>query len=330
MSIRIAGTGSYVPDRILTNADLEKMVETSDEWIRTRTGIEERHIAAPDQPTSDLAYHASLKALEMAGITGADLDAIIVATITPDYVFPSTGCVLQDRLGAKGAFCFDLEAACSGLLYSLEVACALMKTHPNRYRHVLVIGAEKLSCITDWTNRNTCVLFGDGAGAVVLESSDDAAVPDCLIASDLHSDGSYTEILKLPAGGSRIPTSAETVANHQHFIHMAGKEVFKLAVNAMVSAGRQVLEDSGIAPEAIKLVIPHQANSRIIHAVAPRLGVPEERVFINVNKYGNTSAASIGICLDEAARGGLIEHGDYVLLTAFGGGLTWGALLIRY
>ncbi len=329
MSIRIAGTGSYVPERILTNADLEKMVETNDEWIRTRTGIEERHLAADNEATSDMAYEAGRRALEMAGIRGEDLDAIIVGTITPDHVFPSTGCILQQRFGAEGAFCFDLEAACSGLLFSLEVAHSLMKAN-KRYRRVLVCGAEKLSCITDWTDRNTCVLFGDGAGAVVLESSDDAAVPDCLIASDLHSDGSYTEILKLPAGGSRIPTSAETVANHQHFIHMAGKEVFKLAVNAMVSAGRQVLEDSGIAPEAIKLVIPHQANSRIIHAVAPRLGVPEERVFINVNKYGNTSAASIGICLDEAARGGLIEHGDYVLLTAFGGGLTWGALLIRY
>ena len=329
MSIRIAGTGSYVPDRILTNADLEKMVETSDEWIRTRTGIEERHIAAPDQPTSDLAYHASLKALEMAGITGADLDAIIVATITPDYVFPSTGCVLQDRLGAKGAFCFDLEAACSGLLYSLEVACALMKTHPNRYRHVLVIGAEKLSCITDWTNRNTCVLFGDGAGAVMLEN-DGTDEPDCLVASDLHSDGGYGEILKMPAGGSRAPASKETVEAREHFIHMEGKEVFKLAVNAMVNAGKNVLEEAGITPDEVNLVITHQANSRIIYAVAPRLGVPDERVYLNINHYGNTSAASIGLCLDEAVRSGRIKKGDNVLLTAFGGGLTWGAMLLKF
>ncbi len=328
MSIRIAGTGSYIPERILTNADLEKMVETNDEWIRTRTGIEERHLAAADEATSDLAYEAGRRALEMAGIKGEELDAIIVGTITPDHVFPSTGCILQNRFGAEGAFCFDLEAACSGLLFSMEVAHSLMKAN-KRYKRVLVCGAEKLSCITDWTDRNTCVLFGDGAGAVVLENTGDDG-NDCLIASDLHSDGGYTDILILPAGGSRMPASAETVENHQHFIHMAGKEVFKLAVNAMVSAGKKVLDDAGVSPDEIKLVIPHQANNRIISAVAPRLGVPDERVYVNVNKYGNTSAASIGICLDEAARGGLIQRGDYVLLTAFGGGLTWGALLIRY
>ncbi len=329
MSIRIAGTGSYVPERILSNADLEKMVETNDEWIRTRTGIEERRIAAPDQSTGDMAYEACRRALEMAGLEGKDVDAIIVGTITPDFVFPSTGCVLQQRLGAEGAFCFDLEAACSGLLYSLEVAYSLMKTHPKRYRRVLVCGAEKLSCITDWTNRNTCVLFGDGAGAVLLESTAEEG-PDCLIASDLHSDGSYGEILKMPAGGSRTPASKESVENHLHYIHMEGKEVFKLAVNAMVGSGKNVLEEAGITADEVKLVIPHQANSRIILAVAPRLGVPEERVFINLNRYGNTSAASIGICLDEAFRGGRIQKDDYVLLTAFGGGLTWGAILLKF
>lgn len=329
MSIRIAGTGSYVPERILNNADLEKMVETNDEWIRTRTGIEERRIASAEQATSDLAYEACRKALEAGGVEGKDLDAIIVGTITPDYVFPSTGCVLQHRLGAEGAFCFDLEAACSGLLYSIEVAYSLMKTHPKRYRRVLVCGAEKLSCITDWTNRNTCVLFGDGAGAVLLENTE-AEGPDCVVATDLHSDGNYGEILKMPAGGSRIPASKESLEAHQHFIHMEGKEVFKLAVNAMVGSGKKVLEEAGITPDEVKLVIPHQANTRIILAVAPRLGVPDERVYMNINRYGNTSAASIGICLDEAFRAGRIAKGDYVLLTAFGGGLTWGAILLKF
>lgn len=328
MGIKIKGTGSYIPERVLHNTDLEKMVETSDEWIRTRTGIEERHLAAADEATSDMAYAAGCRALEMAGFPGTELDAIIVGTITPDHIFPSTGCILQNRFQAEGAFCFDLEAACSGLLFSLEVAHSLMRTN-KRYRRVLVCGAEKLSCVTDWKDRNTCVLFGDGAGAVVLENTDDDE-GDCLIASDLHSDGGYTDILKLPAGGSRLPASPETVANRQHFIHMAGKEVFKFAVNSMVGSSRIVLDEAGISPDQVKLMIPHQANRRIISAVAPRLGVPAERVFVNVNKYGNTSAASIGICLDEAARGGRIEHGDYVLLTAFGGGLNWGALLLRY
>lgn len=328
MSIRIAGTGSYVPDRVLTNADLEKMVETSDEWIRTRTGIEERRIAAPDQATSDMAYAAGCRALEMAGVKGEELSAIIVGTITPDHVFPSTGCLLQRRFGAPGAFCFDLEAACSGLLYSLEVAYSLMKVH-RKYKYVLVCGAEKLSCITDWTDRNTCVLFGDGAGAVLLENTDDDG-PDCLVASDLHADGGYADILTMPAGGSRMPSSEETVRNRMHSIRMAGKETFKLAVPSMVSASRKVLEEAGVSPSEVKLVVPHQANQRIIRAVAQRLDISEDRVFENISHYGNTSAASIGICLDEIVRGKLIERGDYVLLTAFGGGLTWGAILLRY
>ncbi len=328
MSIRIAGTGSYLPERILTNADLEKMVETSDEWIRTRTGIEERRLAAPEQATSDLAYAAGCRALEMAGIDGTRLSAIIVGTITPDHVFPSTGCILQRRFGAAGAFCFDLEAACSGLLYSMEVAYSLMKTN-KKYKYVLVIGAEKLSCITDWTDRNTCVLFGDGAGAVLLENSEEEG-PDCVLASDLHADGNYADILTMPAGGSRMPSSEETVRERQHSIRMAGKETFKLAVPSMVSSSKKVLEDAGVAPSEIKLVVPHQANQRIIHAVAQRLDVPEERVYENIRFYGNTSAASIGICFDEIVRGGLIERGDKVLLTAFGGGLTWGAMLLRF
>lgn len=326
MGIRIKGIGAYVPDKILTNLDLEKMVETSDEWIRTRTGIEQRRIAAPEQATSDLAYEAGLKALDKAGIAATELDAIIVATISPDHVFPSTGCILQHRLGAGNAMCFDLEAACSGFLYSLEVGFSLMKAN-RKYRNVLVVGAEKLSSMVDWQDRNTCVLFGDGAGAVVL-SNDGADTPDFIIGSDLHADGNYTDILNMPAGGSRKPATEETVKNHEHAIKMAGKDVFKLAVNAMVGSSRKVLEESGIAAEQIKWVIPHQANSRIIDAVAQRLDVPNERVYANVNRFGNTSAASIAICLDEIA--GDLKDGDYLLLTAFGGGLTWGAMLVRY
>ncbi|MDD3886809.1 MAG: ketoacyl-ACP synthase III [Victivallaceae bacterium] len=329
MSIVIAGTGSYVPEKILTNADLEKMVETSDEWIRTRTGIEERRIAEPGQASADLAYEAGCRALEAAGITGADLDTIIVATVTPNHVFPSNGCILQAKLGATKAFCFDVEAACSGLLYTLEIGRALLNMIPSR-RYALVIGAEKLSCITDWSDRNTCVLFGDGAGAVVLEKTAETEDGRGIIATDIHSDGNYAEILKMPAGGSRIPATEQTVRDHLHFIKMEGRETFKLAVNAMVSAAKTVMVSAGVASSEIGVVIPHQANLRIINAVAQRLDVPEDRLFVNINKYGNTSAASIGICMDEAIRSGRVKRGDVMLLTTFGGGLTWGAALIRY
>lgn len=327
MGAKIIGTGSYVPDKVLTNADLEKMVETSDEWIKTRTGIEERHIAASDQATSDLAYNAAVRALDMAGISGEELNGIIVASVTPDHVFPNTACILQKRLGSKGAFCFDLEAACSGLLYSIEVARSLMTTNKN-IKYMLIIGGEKLSAITDWSDRNTCVLFGDGAAAVILEncSEDDCSI----VSSSLGADGDYTDILCLPAGGSRNPASAETVAGHQHFIKMAGKDVFKLAVGAMVGACRKVLTDSGVDASQINWLVPHQANYRILTAVAQRLDITEEHVYVNVNRYGNTSAASIGICLDEMVRQNLIKKGDYVLLTAFGGGLTWGAMLLKW
>lgn len=328
MAIRIAGTGSYVPEKVLTNFDLEKMVETNDEWIRTRTGIQERHLAAPGEATSDFAYNAACRAMEMAGITAADLDAIVIATITPDHIFPNTASLLQNRLGAPNAMCFDLSAACSGLLYSLEVAHSLM-TARKKYKHVLVIGAETLSAITDWQDRNTCVLFGDGAGAVILEN-DDTDAEDTLLAADLHADGNYTGVLNLPAGGSRNPATAETVAKRMHYIHMEGKETFKLAVNGMVSASKTVLAEAGVDASQVRLVVPHQANQRIIDAVAQRLDVAPEVVFSNIKSYGNTSAASIGICLDEIVRGKMIDRGDYLLLTAFGGGLTWGALLFRF
>lgn len=328
MGIRIKGTGSYLPEKILTNFDLEAMVDTSDEWIRTRTGICERHLAAPDQATSDLAVIASERALGMAGVGGGELDAIVVATITPDHVFPSTGCMLQRRLGAGGALCFDLVAACSGLLYSLETAYSLMKVNPGKYRKVLVAGAEKLSSIVNWDDRSTCVLFGDGAGAVVLVN-DGSDSPDFMVASDLHADGNYADILIMPAGGSRHPASEETVRSHEHTIHMEGKDVFKLAVNGMVGACRKVLSTAQVDASGIRWVIPHQANSRIISAISQRLEVPAERVYRNIERCGNTSAASIGICLDEITRGGEVRDNDFLLLTAFGGGLTWGAMLVR-
>ena len=327
MGIKILGVGSYVPEKVLTNFNLEKMVDTSDEWIKTRTGIEQRRIATPDQATSDLAYEAAIRALKAADIEAAELDVVIVASITVDQVFPSTACILQHKLGAKNAFCFDLEAACSGLLYSLEVANSLLLAN-SKYKNILVIGAEKLSSIVDWEDRNTCVLFGDGAGAVVLGRH--RGNDNCIVASDLGSDGQYTEILQIPAGGSRMPTSAETVANKQHYITMAGNEVFKLAVNAMVHSCKKVLKEAGITADDVKWLVPHQANYRILRAVASRLNIPEDEVYMNVNRYGNTSAASIGLCLDEIARENKAEKGDYLLLTAFGGGLTWGALLIKW
>ena len=327
MGIKIIGTGSYAPDKVLTNEDLEKMVETNDEWIRTRTGICQRHIASPEQACSDLAEKAARRALEMANVAPEELNAIIVATITPDHIFPSTACLLQHRLGATKAFGFDLEAACSGLIFSLETARGLMAVN-KKYKYVLVIGADKLSSVVNWEDRNTCVLFGDGASAVLLENR--PGEDDCFLASDMGVDGNSLDILSLPAGGSRNPASVQTVNDKMHYIHMAGRDVFKLAVNAMVTSCRKVLEEANVSIDQVRWLIPHQANERIMKAVAQRLPLAEERVFMNIAKYGNTSAASIGICIDEMKRSGQVEPGDYVLLTAFGGGLTWGAILIRW
>lgn len=327
MGIVISGIGAYVPEKVLTNADLERMVETSDEWIRTRTGIEQRRIAAAEQATSDLAYAAALQALTAAGICSEELDAIIVASITVDQVFPSTACILQKKLGASRAFCFDLEAACSGFVYSLEVGQSLLKGNP-RYRRILIVGAEKLSSVVDWSDRNTCVLFGDGAAAVVLERDDSR--DDCILSVRLGADGNHTDVLNIPAGGSKMPASEKTVAERLHFLRMEGRDVFKLAVNAMVSSSREVMQEVGVTPEQVKWLVPHQANYRILKAVAQRLKIPEERVYMNLDRFGNTSAASIGLCLDEMARGNLVAPGDYVLLTAFGGGLTWGSILLKW
>ena len=327
MGIRIIGTGMYVPERILTNADLEKMVDTSDEWITTRTGIKERRIAEAQTTTSDLACQAALNALQMADRPATSLDLIIVATVTPDKVFPSTACLLQAKLGAGPCMCFDLEAACSGLLYAIEVAHAMMAASPN-YRRALVLGAEKLSAITDWTDRNTCVLFGDGAGAVILEKSD-ACPHDFYLAGKFSADGQYADILQIPAGGSALPTSHATVDERLHFVKMGGSKTFQLAVSLMANTCTELLEQNGISWEQVRWLIPHQANERILTAVGTRLGIPE-RVYVNISHYGNTSSASIGLALDELNRAGKIQPGDLVMLTAFGGGLTWAALLLRW
>ncbi len=325
--VRIAGTGSYVPERVMTNADLEKIVETSDQWIQERTGIRERRIAAEDQPTSALAAEAARRALTAAGITGDQVDMIILATITPDMVFPNTACLVQDAIGAKKAVCFDLEAACSGFLYSLDVAKQFVAT--GKYDTVLVIGAEKLSSITDWSDRTTCVLFGDGAGAAVLQACREGDGHG-LIHSILQSDGSLADLLKLPAGGSRMPATSETLAQGLHFMKMDGREVFKHAVTRMCGSARQLLEETGLSVEDVALIIPHQANMRIISAISDRLGGRESQYFVNLDKYGNTSAASVIVALDEAYHAGRLKKGDLVLLVAFGGGFVWGASLLEW
>ncbi len=329
MGIRIAGTGSYLPEHIRTNADIEKLVDTNDEWIRTRTGVEERRIAGPDETASTMGIKAAEKALTQAGVDGRDIDAIVVATISPDYIFPNTGALIQHHFQCKHAFCFDLSAACAGFVSSLEVGFSLMRSFPDKYRNVLVCGSDKLSVIVDWTDRNTCILFGDGAGCALLQN-DGTDAPDSILASSLHADGGYTDVLRIPAGGSKAPSSHETIWNRQHFIYMEGRETFKLAVNAMVSSSEEVLAKAGVTVDQVALVIPHQANLRIIDAVAKRLGISDDRAFCNIRYYGNTSSASIGIALDEACRTGRIKRGDLVLFTSFGGGLAWGSMLIRY
>lgn len=321
--VGVIGTGKYVPEKILTNKDLEAIVETSDEWIVSRTGIQERHIAAPEQATSDLAYEAAVKALESAGMAAEDLDLIIVATITPDMAFPSTACILQDKLGAKGAAAFDLSAACSGFVYGLATATSFIKT--GIYNNALIIGVDCLSRITDYTDRNTCVLFGDGAGAVVI-----GEVPEGrgFQSFDLGAEGAGGGLLKLEAGGSRLPASADTLENKQHYIYMNGREVFKFAVRVMGTATVDVLEKAGLTKDDIDLFVPHQANVRIIQSAMQRLDLPEEKVVINVNKYANTSAASIPLALVEAAEEGRMKEGDRILMVGFGGGLTWGASVL--
>ena len=330
MGIKILGTGSYAPEKVLTNFDLEKMVDTNDEWIRTRTGIEERHIAAEGETASDMAYKACLKAMEMADAKPEDIDLIIVATVSADHPFPSTACILQHKLKVPAtAMCFDMQAACTGFLYGIGIANSLIKAHAS-HKKALVVGVEKISLLTDWTDRNTCVLFGDGAGAVLLEERQDEKDSGGILATKLAADGTYTDILKVPAGGSAIPITKDVIDQKLQYITMEGQEVFKLAVNAMVNSCKDVLEEAGIDSSEIRWLIPHQANKRIISAVGKRLKLTEKNVFINVNKYGNTSAASIAIALDELVRDDQVKRGEYILLTAFGAGLTWGATLLRW
>ena len=324
-TVSITGMGSYVPARILTNADLESMVETTDDWITSRTGIKERRLAAPDETTSDMAAAAGRRALHNAGITPGEVDLIIVATLTPDMQFPSTACLVQHRLGAHRAAAFDIEAACSGFVYALDIASHFVASHT--YNTVLVIGAEKMSSVVDWTDRNTCVLFGDGAGAAVLQNRPNA---HGLLTTCLGSDGGKASLLELPGGGSACPATADSVAKRMHFLRMDGKETFKNAVNAMVAAGLEAMGRCGVTIADVKCIIPHQANRRILSAVAERLGAREDQVFVNVDRYGNTSAASVAIALDEAVAGGHIQRGDLVLLVVFGAGLTWGAALIEW
>jgi 3-oxoacyl-[acyl-carrier-protein] synthase III len=323
----ILGTGAYAPQRVLTNGDLAKMVDTSDEWIRARSGIRERRIAEADEATSDMAIHAARRALEDAGVTPSEIDLLVVATLTPDYPMPSTACIVQHKLGIpSAAACFDINAACSGFIYGLDTACAMIGS--GRYKKALVIGAEKLSSVVDWQDRGSCLLFGDGAGAAVVGASSRPGIG--LIGTRLGAHGEDTDLLYIPGGGSRTPASAESVARGDHFIKMKGKEVFKLAVRVMEEAARDILEQHGLAANQIGLVIPHQANLRIIDAIAQYLELPVDRFFVNVDRYGNTSAASIPIALDEARRAGRIQAGDLTLLVAFGAGLTYGSALIRW
>ena len=321
----VTGVGSYVPSRILTNADLEKMVETSNEWILTRTGIRERRIAADDEFTSDMAVLAANRAMEMAGVTADHIDLIIVATITPDMPFPNTACLVQRKLGARRAAAFDVEAACSGFIYAMEIGQQFITSRT--YDTVLIIGAEKLSTIVDWTDRNTCVLFGDGAGAAILQNRTDS---HGLLTAVMGADGNNADLLYMPGGGSRCPATTDSVAARQHYLRMTGKETFKNAVQAMYGAAKEALKQCEIDITQIKCVIPHQANQRIIDAVGDRLGAKPEQLFINLDRYGNTSAASVAIALDEAVSSGRVQRGDLVLIVAFGAGLTWAAAVIEW
>lgn len=321
----ISAVGSYVPGKVLTNDDLEKRIDTTNEWITTRTGIKERRIADDDEHTSDMAAHAAQRALERAEVDPADVDLIILATITPDMPFPATACLVQEKLGAHNAAAFDIEAACSGFVYALEIGQQFIMSRT--YNTVLVIGAEKLSSIMDWEDRNTCVLFGDGAGAAVLQNRENS---HGLLTACMGADGRKASILSQPGGGCLHPATAKTVSDRLHFLRMDGKDVFKSAVNAMATAAREALGRCELEIDRIKCIIPHQANMRILKAVGDRLGASEDQVFSNLERYGNTSAASVAIALDEAVEQGKVERGDLILLLVFGAGLTWGAAIIEW
>ena len=322
--VGIVGVGEYLPKKVLTNSDLEKMVDTSDEWITTRTGIKERRLVSKEEATSDLATNAAKEALKDAGLEPLDIELIIVATITPDMQFPATACFVQANIGAKNAVCFDISAACSGFVYAISVAHQFIAC--GTYKNALIIGVEVLSSITDWKDRNTCVLFGDGAGAAVLAEVESGGI----LSTYLGSDGSMTGLLMLPGGGSRNPASPKTLEDRLHYIKMEGNELFKIAVLKMIKAAQEAIKQAGLKYEDIDLVIPHQANIHIIMATAERLGIPEDRIYLNIEKYGNMSSASTATALCDAVKEGRIKKGDIVLLDAFGAGLVWGACIIKW
>jgi len=324
-SVGIVGIGFYVPEKIITNFDLEKTLDTSDEWIYTRTGIKERRVVADNQFASDLAAESSLRALKNAGMKPEEVELIVVCTLSPDMFFPSTACIVQSKIGAINSACFDIEAACSGFNYGLCIAESFIKS--GQYNNVLLIGTEVFSRILDWQDRSTCVLFGDGAGAVVLrEVSNNSGI----LSHYLNADGSGTDLLNLPAGGSRLPASIETINQRLHYLKMNGREIYKFATKMIPEAVKNSLNKAGLTEKDIDLLIPHQANIRIINTVAEKLKLPMEKIFININKYGNTSAASIPIALSEAISENRIKKNDIVVLTSFGAGLTWGASVIRW
>ena len=318
---RIAGTGSYLPDKVLTNADLSKLVDTSDEWIHSRTGIRQRHIAVEGQTTGDLAHEAALRAMQAAGVKASEIDLIVLGTTTPDIIFPSTACLLQHRLGANGCAAFDVNAACSGFLYALGIADKFVRSGASKC--ALVVGAETLSRMIDWSDRGTCVLFGDGAGAVVLKPDEDTGI----LSTHLHADGAYKELLYNPVG---VSVGFKDEPNHGVKVLMSGNDVFKVAVKTLDAVVEETLAHHGLDRHAIDWLIPHQANLRIITATAKRLDMPMERVIVTVDRHGNTSAASVPLALDEAVRSGRVKRGELLLLEAFGGGFTWGSALLRY
>ena len=321
----ITAVGSYVPEKVLTNAHLEKLVDTTDDWITSRTGILERRIAAENEHTSDMATEAARRALDRAVVDPANVELIILATITPDMPFPATACLVQEKIGAYNAAAFDIEAACSGFVYALEIGQQFIMSRT--YDTVLVIGAEKLSSIVDWEDRNTCVLFGDGAGAAVLQNRQNS---HGLLTACMGADGRKASILSQPGGGCLNPASNKSVSNRLHYLKMDGQEVFKNAVTAMATAAREALTRCEIGIDRIKCIIPHQANMRILKAVGDRLGANKDQVFSNLQHYGNTSAASVAIALDEAVQQGQVQRGDLILLLVFGAGLTWGAAVIEW
>lgn len=324
-TVSIVATGSYVPDRVLTNADLEKMVDTTDEWIVTRTGIRERRIAAEGEFTSHMAAKAAQRALDQARIKPEEIDLIILATVTPDTFFPSTACHVQRLIGAKNAACFDVSAACSGFIYGIEIAQQFIGNHT--YNTVLVIGADKLSAIVNWDDRNTCVLFGDGAGAAILRNRADS---HGVITTYMGSDGSYGDILHMPGGGCALPVTPENFHLKHNTLQMNGRETFKQAVTSMQNSARKALEQSGLSVGDLTCIIPHQANLRIIEALAERLRIPLEKFHTNLDRYGNTSAAAVAIALDEANRTGRFVVGDYILMVVFGGGLTYASSVVQW